>query len=131
MQIKAEKLTDVSLLRKACGFTIGKKSNAALSSMYEAEHSPIRTQMFWVEMYDIPSFVSTHLVRHKVGVEHFVTSNREDRGGNGNADRMTPVNHAMFINAQSLITMSHKRLCGKAHALTRAVMYGIRNAIAD
>jgi thymidylate synthase ThyX len=85
--------------------------------------------MFWVEMKGIPSFVSTHLTRHKIGVEHFVQTMRDDRGAEEVADRNTPVNHAMFINAQALINMSRKRLCKKASIETRAVMRAIMHAV--
>lgn len=44
----------------------------------DAGHSPIRTLMFTVRM-EIPYYVSVHFVRHKVGVEHYVRSQRNDR----------------------------------------------------
>ena len=65
-------------------------------------------------MENIPSYVSVHFTRHKIGVEHFVQTMRTDRGAEKVADRNTPVNHAMFINAQSLINMARKRLCRAA-----------------
>lgn len=73
-----------------------------------------------------------HLVRHKIGVEHFVKSNRDDRGGAGDdlVTRNSPVNHAMLINAQGLINMARKRLCFKAHEKTRKVMEAIRAQVA-
>ena len=132
MQITAEKITDETLLRRACEATMhGQRSQVGLARMYRAEHSPIRTQMFWIVMNEIPSFVSVHLVRHKVGVEHFVRSHREDRGGNGTEGRWSPVNHAMFANAQALIQISRKRLCRQAHEKTREVWELVREAIAD
>jgi len=100
-----------------------------LEKIYRCEHSPIRTQLFWIEMFGIPTFVSVHLVRHKIGVEHFVRSHRDDRGGNGTEDRNTPVDHAMLINAQALLNMARKRLCLKAHAQTWVVMQNIRSAV--
>lgn len=129
MQVTCAKLTNRTLMDRACSMTSGREAHVDMGRMYLAEHSPIRTQLFWIEMEGIPTFVSVHLVRHKIGVEHFVRSNREDRGGNGEATRMTPVNHAMLINAQALITMSRKRLCGKAHPMTREVMNHIKNAV--
>jgi len=131
MTITVEKLTDETLLRRACAVTMGAESSRAkLGSFYNCEHSPIRTQLFWVEMKGIPSFVSVHLVRHKIGVEHFVKSLRDDRCGKGGETRESPVNHAMLINAAALIQMARKRLCVQAHAQTREVMRGIRDALA-
>ena len=129
MKITAEKLTDESLMQRACEFTINKKSNMTLEKIYKCEHSPMRTQLFWIEMEGIPSFVSVHLVRHKIGVEHFVQSMRDDRCGDGTENRETPVNHAMLINAEALVTMARKRLCKKAHEQTVKVMQEIREAI--
>jgi len=131
MNITAEKLTDETLLRRACAVTMGTASSKAqLEALYDCEHSPIRTQIFWVDMRDIPSFVSVHLVRHKVGVEHFVKSLRDDRSGKGGETRESFVNHAMFINAAALIQMARKRLCTQAHVQTRNVMRAILEAIA-
>lgn len=132
MKILVEKLTDVALLQRACAITMGKESSkATLSALYACEHSPVRTQMFWVEMQSIPSFVSVHLVRHKVGVEHFVRSLRDDRGGKGDEGRDTPVNHAMLINAAALIHMARKRLCASSHVRTREVMQAICDRMAE
>lgn len=132
MKIVAEKITDVSLIRRACEMTMhGQDSNVTLGEMYRCEHSPMRTQMFWVEMLGIPTFVSVHFIRHKVGVEHFVTSNRDDRGGSGNETRWTSVNHGMFLNAQALVNMARKRLCHKSHAETRKVMAALRESVRE
>lgn len=130
MRIEVKKLTGEDLMREACSFTSGKPSKISLKTIYDSEHSPMRTQLFWVAMFDIPTFVSVHLVRHQVGVTHFVKSNREDRGGDKEADRNTPVNHAMLLNAQSLVNMARKRLCGKASKETQFVMRRIRDAVA-
>ena len=132
MKILVEKLTDVALMQRACAITMGlESSKASLAALYACEHSPIRTQMFWVEMQAIPSFVSVHLVRHKVGVEHFVRSLRDDRGGAGGEGRDTPVNHAMLINAAALIHMARKRLCTGSHVRTREIMQAICERMAE
>jgi hypothetical protein len=127
MEIKVTKITDVTLMQKACSYTINKESKMSLNKIYKTEHSPLRTQMFVVEMIDIPTFVSVHLVRHKIGVEHFVKSNREDRPGfSGDLGREQPVNHMMLLNAQALIQMALKRLCSTTHAKTKEVIEKIK-----
>jgi hypothetical protein len=152
MNITATKLTDIELLRRACDMTrhAGQSaSTVSLAAMYRCEHSPIRTQIFWIEMIGIPTFVSTHLVRHSIGVTHYVESNRDDRGGSSNVGhilikfsviiktimrqvyRNTPVNHGMCVNAQALINMSRKRLCKTSHAETVKVMIAIKNAVRE
>lgn len=81
MNIKVTKLTDVELLRRANSFTTGRDSHMTLAKAYRAGHSPIRTQLFWVECTDIPLFVASQLVRSHVGVQFFQLSKRTDRGG--------------------------------------------------
>ncbi|MBV5310806.1 hypothetical protein [Chromatium okenii] len=133
MQITATKLTDIELLRRACDMTRHEGQSAStvsLAAMYRCEHSPIRTQLFWIEMSRIPTFVSVHLVRHSIGVTHYVESNRDDKGGKDTGRNM-PVNHAMLINAQALMAMARKRLCSNAHVDTMRVMGRIKVAVAD
>lgn len=89
----------------------------------------MRTQIFWIEMREIPSFVSVHFVRHKIGVEHYVKSLRDDRGGDGTEGRNSPVNHGMLCNAEALMAMAHKRLCAHAHEKTIDVMVEIAKAV--
>ena len=124
MEVKVTKLTDESLMQKACAFTINaKESKMSLRSIYKCEHSPIRTQLFWIEMYDIPTFVSVHLVRHSIGLTHFVKSNREDRPGyTGDLGRLQPVNHAILANAEAILNIAHKRYCTTTHEETRKVV---------
>lgn len=93
--------------------------------LIEAEHSPIRTLNFCIKMIDIPYYVSVHFVRHKFGVEHFVTTQRNDRQANYDrrkAPQDSPVTHIMYLNAQALISIAHKRLCHQASLETRQVM---------
>ena len=106
-----------------------KPSEMTLEKIYRCEHSPVRTQLFWIEMQGIETFVSVHLVRHKYGVEHFVESNRDDRGGSNAVDRLTPVNHGMLANAQALINMSKKRLCYASHRTTVAQWMKLKKAM--
>lgn len=129
MKITVTPLTDMSLVHKACGSTLGTDtSNITFDAIMTCEHSPIRCLLFWVDMRDIPTFVSVHLVRHKIGVEHFVKSNRDDRGGSAKVDRDTPINHGMLINAQALVNMARRRLCMQAHPAARKVMQAIKDA---
>lgn len=81
MNIKVRKLTDADLLREANGFTTGHESHMSLAMAYRTAHSPIRTQLFWIEMRDIPLFVASQFVRSHVGVQFFQRSRRTDRGG--------------------------------------------------
>ena len=64
--------------------TVGKENGKYPSSEWKrrillAEHSPIRLLVMTIKITDIPYYVVGHFVRHKVGVEHFVKSQRTDR----------------------------------------------------
>lgn len=80
-EIRVTKLTDVDLLRKANSFTTGRDSKMSLRRAYQYGHTPIRTQLFFIEMEDIPLFCASQFVRSKVGVEWWQRSKRTDRGG--------------------------------------------------
>jgi hypothetical protein len=130
MKVTATKLTTEALMQAACSTTMrGKASKMTLDRIYSCMHSPIRTQIFWVEMVDIPTFVSVHFVRHSAGICHYVGTNREDRGGVA-ADRSAKINHSMLVNAEALINLSRKRLCGQASKETQEAMQAIKEAIA-
>ena len=112
--------------------TIGKQWSGEVSDEWKrkilkAEHSPIRTLMFTVRM-EVPYWVSVHFVRHKYGVEHYVSSQRNDRQSNYDrtkAPQDATVTHIMDINAQELMQMARMRLCGQASMETQAVMQAI------
>lgn len=145
MKIIVDKVVAEEWMREACKFTSGKDATTmTLERIYRNEHSPMRTQRFMVRMYDIPSFVSVHFVRHDVGLDHFtpqvepkddtvhfVKSLRDDRGGAGKEGRWEPVNHMMDVNAQALVNMARKRLCAKAHPATRKIMQMIKDNVAE
>ena len=87
-----------------------------------AEHSPIRKMVFSWKWLDLPYWVSVHFVRHKFGIEHFVSTQRTDRTGEDrNAKSQdAPVVHECFANAQAVMFISRRRLCGQASPETRA-----------
>lgn len=97
----------------------------------KAKHSPIRTLVFTIRM-TIPYYVSNHFVRHKIGVEHYVQSQRNDRQTNYDrelAPQSSMVSHIIEVNAEQLMFMSYRRLCGMADKTTRYVMTLICKAI--
>ena len=122
-------LTSRNEMQWVCSVTSGKTVLADWDRMLHSEHSPIRTVMYRVDLIDIPSFVSVHFSRHKVGVEHFVKSLREDRGGTGVEGRWSPVNHTMILNAQSLMSIARRRLCRQASKETRMTMEAISKSV--
>jgi hypothetical protein len=109
--------------------TIGKKVTSSNVDSYWkekillSEHSPIRELWFGIKM-EIPYWVSVHFVRHHIGVNHYVQTQRSDRTGENRSTKRQDeiVSHIMSINAQELINMAHKRLCKQASVETRQVM---------
>lgn len=98
-----------------------------------AEHSPIRKLKFSWRWIDLPYWVSVHFVRHKVGIEHFVKTQRSDRTGTDRRDlpQGAPVNHECEADGQAMITISRKRLCGCASPETRAAWQLVKDAAAQ
>lgn len=101
--------------------------------LLRAEHSPIRKLVFSWRWADLPYWVSVHFVRHKIGIEHFVKTQRSDRTG---IDRNAMpqgafVTHECTANAQALITISRKRLCTAAAPETRQAWQLIKDAVAQ
>ena len=117
--------------------TIGKATGAYPDSEWKhklllAEHSPIRKLHFSWRWEDLPYWVSVHFVRHKIGIEHFVKTQRTDRTGvdRNAAPQNAPVNHECEADAQALINISRKRLCSCASPETRAAWQQVKEEVA-
>lgn len=100
-------------------------TTAYMNKLYKCEHSVIRVQTYLVKIENIPYWIVMHLVRHKIGIEHWVRTQRDDRlisdvprdeKGQGE-----PVTYEFLANAQALIAISRKRLCFCAHYKTVAI----------
>ena len=104
------------------GKTTGKyPDDAWKKKMLLAEHSPIRRLKLYWRWVDLKYWVSVHLVRHKFGIEHWVSTQRTDRTSvdRENLPQSSLVKHACECNAQSVINVSRKRLCNNASPDTR------------
>jgi hypothetical protein len=111
--------------RTTIGMTEGTKDPSSIwkKSMLLAEHSPIRLLTIRWKWVNIKYWISVHIVRHKIGIDHFVTTQRTDRTGL-NRDTLPQsnlVNHECIANAQSIINISRKRLCKQASPETRQI----------
>ena len=98
-----------------------------------AEHSPIRLLKLRIRMTGIPYWVSVHLVRHKIGIEHWVKTQRTDRTGidRNELPQGALVDHTIEVNAQALITISRKRLCRQASKETQDVWRAVIAAVKE
>ena len=138
VNVTVERLTPWSLALDLARNTMGKEETGREPShewkvrMLMAKHSPIQAVFYHIRMDGIPYWVSVHLVRHKVGVDHWVRSQRTDRTGVSRDElpQNAPVVHDMVANAQAIMAISRKRLCMCASPETRAaweaVVEGLR-----
>ena len=122
-----EVLTKWSSVLNSARTTVGKvaarknPSSTWKKKILLAEHSPIRLLILNWKWSNLKSWVSVHFVRHKIGIEHFVKTQRTDRTGipRDRASQDTFVDHECVGNAQSIINISRKRLCTCASPETR------------
>ena len=108
-------------------------SNTWKKQMLLAEHSPIRKIKFSWKWTNLKSWVSVHFVRHKFGIEHWVSTQRVDRTGvdRDKSPQDTPVEHECEANAQALINMSRKRLCNQASPETREAWIEVKDEVKE
>lgn len=121
--------------------TVGKKLKTSTTSVDEewkkkllaSEHSPIRELWFGFRL-TIPYFVSVHIVRHHIGCNHYVSTQRDDRHSEREISREelpqgAMVTHVLSINAQELMFFMRKRLCEQADPMMRYVANLIKDEV--
>lgn len=126
---------ELMLFKRCIWVTMGKRgvpkkppTSKLLRDVLHARHSPIRVLNFAFLIEDIPSNIATHLARHVHAVP-FVSSLRNDRQDKMDGDkapRDTPVDMIFYCNAEELMTVQNKRLCGRAAKKTREVAQMMR-----
>ena len=132
------------LWAKTCTLnTVGKKLKSSTTSvdleykqkLLASEHSPIRELWFGIKL-TIPYFISVHIVRHHIGCNHYVSTQRDDRHPEREISREDLpqgafVSHILSINAQELMFFMRKRLCNQADPLMRYVANLIKKAVLE
>ena len=110
----------------------GAPSSAWKRRMLLAEHSPIRQLSVQWKWSGLKYWVSVHFVRHKVGIEHFVRTQRTDRTGTDRDQvaQSATVDHECLANAQAIINISRKRLCHQASPETQEAWRTFLQALA-
>lgn len=117
--------------------TVGKEelgkepSDTFKEKILMAEHSPIRSLIYCFKISNLKSWIATHFVRHHVGIEKWVSTQRTDRTG-VDRDKLSQgelVTMEIEANAQALINISRKRLCNQASPETREVMKEIKKEV--
>lgn len=125
-------------IKNATMNTIGKSTGQYPTSDWKrkllmSEHSPIRKLKINWKWIDLKSWVSVHIVRHKHGIEHFITTQRTDRTGISRDElpQGALVKHECEANAQALINISRRRLCNGASKETREAWQEVKNRVAE
>lgn len=106
-------------IRKDSG--TGEPSKKWKKTILLCQHSPIRKISVNWKWSDLPSWVSVHFVRHKFGIDHFVSTQRSDRTGvdRNSARQDAPVEHECIANVEEILFISRRRLCNQASPETR------------
>lgn len=109
----------------------GEPSTAWKRHILLADHSPVRKLTFNWKWHDLPYWVSVHFVRHKYGIEHFVSTQRTDRTGEDRTKKPqdAPVEHECEANACEIMFISRRRLCNQASPETRAAWKAVLTEI--
>lgn len=101
--------------------------------MLRCRHSPIRFLSFSFLIKDIPYWLHVEFVRHHVGIQFYVKSSRDDRANNDIPRSQKPqgslVNMIVDVNADALMTIMAKRLCGSATKEMQELMIMIRREV--
>ena len=141
LETKCEIVSGWEWAKRAALKTVGLRpktkepTNTWKAKMLLAEHSPIRNVNYYISINNIMTWVVTHLVRHWLGFVPFVHSQREDRRvldcsrdelPQGSLNDMD-----IMANAQALINVSRKRLCGKASKETREAWRKVQDAVRE
>lgn len=135
MKTKINKIEcDWKDVKNKCRTTVNKQHTENIpnetfkTNILISEHSPIRLiKVNW--LWDkIKYWVSTHYVRHHVGIEKWVSTQRTDRTNidRDNIGQGALVTFEAEANAQSLISIGRVRLCNQASKETRALFEDLK-----
>lgn len=121
---------DWMLVKQCTLVTVGLKSSKPpdeewKKKMLRARHSPIRELRFVFLLEDVPYWVAMHLVRHHIGCQPYVRTQRNDRQteyDRRKAPQGAPVSMMWSMNAEALMTIANKRLCEQAAPETHDVV---------
>ena len=131
IKITIEQIVERKHALNAARNTVGKKfldktpSDDWWAKILMARHSPIRVVKYFIKIIGVPEWVQTHLTRHHIGVEKFVSTQRTDRTNDIRKRSSIPQGEEKIvlldINAESILNISRRRLCSQASLETRYI----------
>lgn len=138
--LRTPQSSDWAEVKRRALVTVGKEAVKApdpqwLKKILTSRHSPIRYLQFSFLIKDIPYWLSTELSRHHEGCEKYIRSQRDDRNKTEVPRSEKPqgalVNMIFDCNAESLMTIMNKRLCGCATKEMQELMLEIRAKVIE
>jgi hypothetical protein len=141
MKVSHERLVGpeymIPVLRVTTGKDMKTKKMPSLELWYKmilSEHSSHRAVKYRIMVEDMPYYAHVHLVRHHVGVEPHVFSQRDDGGIETVTERDglpqgACVNMIIDLNVQSIINIARQRLCFKAHKVLRNFVSELKKSL--
>jgi hypothetical protein len=101
--------------------------------MLLSSHSSARTVKYRIFIEDIPYYAHVYLIRHHVGFEPHVFSQRDDKGELDKTDRddklqSVPISMLYDANAPAILNIAQKRLCYKSHRVIQDAMRKLKCA---
>jgi len=140
MDIQYKRLVGPEYIPEVLGITSGKTYRIKdpskeiweklVRSAHGVPHSPLRVVIYRFYLEDIPYWVSVHLVRHHIGVQFYVQSQRKNKE-RGLCNQNELVNIILDINANALLTLARARLCNNAAAETRTVVSNMKEVLSN
>ena len=132
MNVKVTRLTSKELVDRVTSYTVHREVHPNYRKLLHAGHSVIRADLYLIELNDVPIEQRDHLTRHKVGIEFWCQTHRDDRTGETpmTVTYETPTNMAVICNAETLMNLAHKRLCFMSHHKTVELVNMIKAEVA-
>lgn len=131
IKVSVEQIVDRKHALNAARNTVGKKfldkepSEGWWRKILMARHSPIRVVKYFIKIEGVPEWVQTHFVRHHIGVEKFVSTQRTDRTGDERKRSQIPQGEEkvvlLDVNPEAIINISRRRCCGQSSKETRYI----------
>lgn len=131
IKVTVAQIVDRKHALNAARNTVGKKfldkepTDSWWRKILMARHSPIRVVKYFIKIEGMPEWVQTHFVRHHIGIEKFVSTQRVDRTGDTRKRSQFLQGEAktvLFdINPESIINISRRRCCYQASPETRYI----------
>lgn len=107
MKIEVRRITDPDLWREFAEMTTGKPCKMSWYEMLKTGHSPIREQRYLIKFYDIPQFVTGHIIRHDKFANVGVRSKRIERGGENFREVCNGIADTMYEQTDEVVRMGH------------------------